>query len=403
MAPVSPESLNKTAIAVLPFESLSGDPQQRYFSDGISEDIITDLSRLSDLAVIASATSFTYRDSALNAQQIGHELNVGYLLQGSIRKASNRIRITSQLVNTENGHSLWADRFDREITDVFALQDEITGKIVNALSFRLSEAESRATTSHKPSSFAAYDLFLQARAIANNVTRESNDQTIDLYRRAIEIDPDFARAYAALSVLLVRTIIRGYSSDRELTLQQAHELAQRAVELDPESPHTLWALGYTSMNKGEFEQATELLERAVALSPSFADGYGLLSLIENNQGKSQQALEHTRRGMQLNPRYTWDYPYNLARAYWALEEYETALLHLSDASSRNPSLVQPRLYLVSTHMQLGNREDAEWEVTELELQHPEINLTYLRNGLALQAPELREKLFDDLRAAGMAE
>ncbi len=400
-AAIIPEA--KASIAVLPFDNMSGDPEQEYFSDGISEDIITDLSRLSNLAVISRNSSFTYKGTAVKMQQIGQELGVKYVLEGSIRKAGNRIRINAQLVDANTGHHLWAERYDRELVDVFALQDDITGQIVTALSVKLSDDDKRQIKRTKTGNFEAYDLFLQAQRYDTDFTREGGELAVETYRQVIKLDPNFARAYGALAVVLSRQVLRGYTSRPVETLERALVLAQKAVSIDPESPHVQWSLGYIYMQQKKYDLAVNALEYAISLSPSYADGYGLLALIRNNQGQAEEAIKLINKGMKLNPYYSWDYLYNLGRAHYALGEFSTSIPYLEQALERNPAATYPALYLIASYVQLDGMEDAEWLVSDLEVQNPEISISHLQKVLAIGDEDLRSRLFKDLRTAGMAE
>ncbi len=394
---------DKPSIAVLPFDNISGDPEQEYFSDGISEDIITDLSRLSNLSVIARNSSFTYKGRSVKVQQIGEDLGVQYVLEGSVRKAGKRIRITAQLVDTSTGHHLWAQRYDREQADVFELQDDITEQIVSALSIHLSDEEKRNIGRVVTNSFEAYDLFLRAQGFANRYTREGGSQTIELYEQAIRLDPVFARAYGALAVVLARQILRGMSENPVEMSERALSLARKAESIDPKSPHVQWALGYVYMYKKEFDKAIESLQKAVSISPNFADGYGLLALINNNLGNADEAIQLIEKGIKLNPYYSWDYPYNLGRANYALGEYQKAVNYLEQALERNPAVTHPKFYLASSLIQLGRQDDAEWVITELAMGDAEYSISHLQNVLPIGNSDLLDRLLSDLRAAGLPE
>lgn len=393
---------NKPSIAVLPFDNMSEDPNQEYFSDGIAEDIITDLSQLKNLAVIARNSSFSYRGKSTKVQEIGTDLGVKYLLEGSVRKAGNRIRITIQLVDTSNGHHLWAERYDRELTDVFAVQDEITKQIVSALSIQLTGDEQKQITHNATNSLEAYDLFLQGQGF-RNFSKEDQAQAATTFKKVINLDPSFARAYGALAVVLERQVLAGNSDTPEESKERALELARKAVSIYPHSPHAQWALGYVYMYRQQFDKAVDALEHAILLSPSFADGYALLALIKNNLGQAEEAIELLEKGMILNPHYSWDYLYNLGRAHYALGHYEQAAEYLLQALERNETPSHPRLFLVASYVQLGQQDDAEWEVMQLETSHPEITLPHLQKTLPISDDELRNRLLNDLRSAGISE
>jgi TolB-like protein/Tfp pilus assembly protein PilF len=393
----------KPAIAVLSFTNMSGDPEQEYFADGISEDIITDLSQLSNLVVIARNSSFTYKGTSTKVQEIGEDLAVQYVLEGSVRKSGNRVRITAQLVDTGNGHHLWAQRYDRELTDVFALQDDITRQIVNALSVQLSDAEKRNLGRVATSSFEAYDLFLQAQRISAGFTEQGFDQAVSLYREAINLDPGFARAYGALGVALTRQVNRGYSDSPAQARERALALARKAVSVDPQSPHAQWALGFVYLWGKQFNEAVEALQHAIALSPNYADGYALLALVNNNLGQGEDAIRLIKKGMELNPHYSWDYLYNLGRAHYTLGNYDEAVLHLEKAIERNEEVITPRLYLAASYVHLDRQDDAEWEVEQTEMLNPRYTLSYLQKVQPFGDDDLRNRFIDDLRTAGLPE
>ena len=393
---------DKPSIAVLPFDNMSDDPNQEYFSDGISEDIITDLSQLKDLAVIARNSSFSYRGTSAKVQEIGTDLGVKYLLEGSVRKAGNQIRITVQLIDTSNGHHLWAERFDRELTDVFVVQDEITKKIVSALSIQLTGDEQQQLGHSATDSFEAYDLFLQGQQL-RSYSKEDLTQASEIYRKVLGLDPNFARAYGALAVALNRLVFAGYSDSPAEMKERSLELARKAVSIYPDSPQVQWALGYVYMYRQQFEEAVEALERALSLSPSYADGYALLALIKNNLGQAEDAIRLLEKGMELNPHYSWDYIYNLGRAYYTLGRYRQAADYLQQALERNETPSYPRIFLIASYVQLGQQDDAEWEVMQLDMSHPEITLSQIQQTLPISDIEHMDKLVNDLRSAGLAE
>jgi TolB-like protein/Flp pilus assembly protein TadD len=394
---------DKHSIAVLPFTNMSNDSEQEYFSDGISEDIITDLSQLSNLWVIARNSSFAYKGTSVNIQGIANDLGVRYVLEGSVRKVGDRVRITAQLIDANTGHHLWAERYDRRLVDIFELQDEIRIKIVSALSIELVGDEGAHLSRKATNSFEAYDLFLQGRRLYNEYTNESFDQAKTLYRQAIELDPEFARAYGALGITLSRQIAfmaTDFISDR---LDRALEAVQQAVSIEATSPRVQWALGFVHMWRREYEQAANAVQKSVALSPNYADGWGLLALINNQLGRGDQALRFVRRGMKLNPGYSWDYPYNEGRAYYNLGEYEKAVKPLLIALERNENAMNPRLYLAASYVRLGRVEDAEWEITLAEVANPQISLAQLEQVMPMADGNHRTRFFSDMRRAGLSE
>ena len=389
------------SIAVLPFKNMSDDPNQVYLSDGISEDIITDLSQLRRLAVISRSSSFTFRDASVKVQEIGKDLGAQYLLEGSVRKTGDRIRITAQLVDTSNGHHLWAARFDRKLTDVFAVQDEITQKIVGALSIQLTGEEQSQLAQNTTSSFEAYDFFLQGQEFRADYSEEGLGSAMGMFRRAIEVDPSFARAYGALAIASMRHVFAGYTTAPAEGKDRALELALEAERLNPDSPQVLWALAYVYMYRSQFNEAITALQRAINLSPSYADAYALLALLRNNQGRGEEAIRLLEKGITLNPHYSWDYLYNLGRAHYALGQYKQAEELLGQALERNESPTYPRIFFIASLVQLDQLDDAEWEVEQLGMFHPEVTILQVQQNLPITDSDLMDRLLNDLRKAGL--
>ena len=226
---------------------------------------------------------------------------------------------------------------------------------------------------------------------------------IVIYQRTIELDPDFARAYGALAVVLTRQVTRGYSNIPAETSERAVTLVRKAVSTDSESPQVQWSLGYVNMYRNQFDEAIEALEKAVSLSPSYADGYALLALINNNLGNGEKAIKYIEKGIELNPYYSWDYLYNLGRAHYKLGEFSEAASFLEQALDRTPAVSQPKYFLAASYAQLGKIDDAEWVITELGMESPEITLSQIQDTMAINDKDLERRLIEDLRGAGMAE
>jgi len=394
---------DKPSIAVLAFDNLSGDPGQEYLSDGISRHIITDLSKIHGLTVIARNSSFGYRDSEATVQEIGKSLGAQFILDGSVQKSGDRLRITSQLVDSKTGHQLWAERFDRRLSDVFLLQDEITREIISTLAVRLSADEQEHLSGNVPTSFEAYDLFLRGQQASVGFSEEAITEAIEQYRQAIRLDPNYAHAYGALAVARIRQFFFGFADTPARTRDRALELARKAATMDPGSHQIQWSLGYIHMYRKEFNEALEAAERAVSLSPNYADGYALLALVKNNLGQADDVIPLIEKAMLLNPHYTWDYIYQLGRAYYAMDEYDKAVSYLQEAIERNEAVGIPRLFLAASYVNLGELEDAEWEITQAQMTHPEYTYTHLQKIMPIGDKKLFDRLFHDLRSAGLTE
>jgi adenylate cyclase len=279
---------DKPSIAVLPFDNMSGDPEQEYFSDGMTEDLITDLSKLSGLFVIARNSVFTYKGKAVKPGQVSWELGVRYVLEGSVRRAGDRVRITAQLVEATTGYHRWVERYDRDLKDIFAVQEEIARKIVAALAVQLTAGE-QARLGHKyTENLEAYDHFLRGGEYLARFTPETNVQARQLFEQAIVLDPGFALVYASLSVTYERAWGLQWSQDPQ-TLERAFALAQQALALDGTLPAAHVVLGNAYWQKQQPEQAIAEMERAIALAPNNADGYANLAKILNTAGKPTEA------------------------------------------------------------------------------------------------------------------
>ena len=396
-------STEPPTIIVLPFDNLSEPPLNDSFTDGITEDIITDLSGVSNLLVIASNTSFTFKEKQVSTRALAEELHVDFVLEGSIRRHGNSVRVNAQLVDAKTGLQQWAKRYDREVTEVFEVQDEVTRSIVDALAINLSPQEAERLTRRTTNSLVAYDQFQEGQRLSRISTRETNQQAQAAYRKAIAADPGYGRAYGALGYSLAYDYRRGWTDSPTQTIDLALELAQKAVELDNSIPQTHWSLGYVHLMRKEYDTAESAVASAVAIAPNYADGYGLLALIRNALGEPESAIALIQKGMQLNPYYTWDYPYNLGRAYYTLGRIEEAIETLEDARGRNPNAMPVRLHLAASYARAGRLGDAQWEVEEIRALSPAETISLLKAAHPIKDEERMSALIEDLRKAGMPE
>ena len=391
---------DKPSIAVLPFNNMSGDPEQDYFSDGITEDIITDLSKVSELFVIARNSSFTYKGKAVKVEEVGQELGVRYVLEGSVRKANDRVRITAQLVDATTGGHLWAERYDRDLKDIFALQDEVTQKIVSALEVKLTKDERECILCESTCNIDSYDAYLQGLEYFNRVTKEDNTKARRMFERSIEFSPEFVPAYALLARSFLAEWTLGWSMDPQ-SLERALELAQRAKDLDDSVSEAHRVLGCVYLWKKQHKQAIDELERAIALDPNSADGYDSLGNIMSWAGRPEEAIEQTKKAMRLNPIYPPDYLWHLGHAYFLTEQYEEAIAALNKALNRNPNFWPPHAYLASIYSALGREEEARAEAAEVLKSNPDLSLETWRQRLPYKDPAVLERKLNALRKAGL--
>jgi adenylate cyclase len=334
-----PSLFDQPSIAVLPFDNMSDDPDQEYFSDGMTEEIITRLSMQPMLSVIARNSTFTYKGKAVKVQQVGQELGVRYVVEGSVRKAGNRIRITAQLIDAATGSHLWAKTYDRELKDIFSLQDEIAHQIVTSMGPEgIGVAELSRVRRIPTENLTAYDSLLRGFDHHVRLTKEENTKAKEMFERAIGLDPEFAMAYVALgAAYLVDYDLPGNKNPR--TLEQAFEFSRKAISLDDSLSlaHSLLAVVYR--NKSQYEQAISQAERALSLNPSEANANLIMGSILSHVGRSEDAVEAIKRAMYLNPHYSANYSVDLSIAYRNLGQYEEAIASLKESLARNPDWI----------------------------------------------------------------
>src|SRR3989441_1048380 len=340
---------DKPSIAVLPFTNMSGDPEQEYFSDGMTEDLTTALSKLSGLFVIARHSAFVYKGKAVNVTEVSKELGVRYVLEGSVRKADSQVRITAQLVDATTGQHLWAERYDRELKDIFALQDELREKIVFALKVKLTPDEQERFRYFPTASLDAYDALLRGEEYFSRFTREANAQARQLFERALELDPQYAAAYAMLAWTYLAEFIFQWNRDPQM-LERAFETAQRAVALDDSLPVAHMTLGDVSLWRKQPEQAIAEAERAITLDPNFAEGYEHLGMILNATGRPAEALERVKKALRLSPHPPFYYLSELGESHLRMGHYEEAIAAQKQALIRNPNFLPAHALLAESYL-----------------------------------------------------
>jgi len=412
IAPALPESAapgpdettrRAPSILVLPFENLSEDRAQEQFADGITEDIITDLSRLADMRVIASNTSLALKGRQVTPEQVGADLDVQFALKGSIRRLGNNLRLNAQLVNTKTGFNVWAQRYDRQATELFAVQDEVTRSIVDALAVKITSKEQSRLAKRATDNLKAYDYFLEGQRLVKVSSAETNARARGMYRKAIELDPLYGRAYGALAVTLAFDFRRGWTESPLETLDRALQLANRAVALDDSVPQTYWALGFVHLTRKEFDQAEQAAAQAIAIAPNYADGYGLLSLIKVFRGDPAKAIELNDKAIRYNPFYSFEYLVTYGMAYYALGDYEAAIRVLERGQERNPNAIQIKVPLAASYVRAGRQDDAEWVAEEVQMFSPTTTVSSIEKAIPIAQPAFKQALLKDLRKAGIPE
>ncbi len=394
---------DKPSIAVLPFDNLSGDLEQQYFSDGMAEDIITDLSKVSGLFVIARNSAFTYRGRAINVREVSRALGVRYVLEGSVRKAGNRVRIAAQLIDGATGGHLWAERYDRDLTDIFAVQDEVTREIVSALAVKLTQGERRRIERKGTDNLEAYDYYLRGRQLAWRRSKEANDEARVLLERAIALDPQFTSAYAMLAGVHLLEYANRWRSQPEESHRTAHELAQRAVALDDDAPEAHWVLGLVYLGLRQLDRSMAEARKALALDPNFAWAHSLLGQALHYAGRSQEAIEPLTTAMRLDPNDQDPFLHFLAQAYFGLGRYEEAAVNLRRRIVRKPDTDLSRVLLAACYGHLGRTEEARALWREVLQINPDYSFEYHRRRLPYKDPADLDRIVDGLRKAGVPE
>ena len=394
---------DKPSIAVLPFTNLCGDTAQDFFSDGITEDIITALSRFTDLFVIARNSVFTYKGRPVKVQQVSRELGVRYVLEGSVQKSGDRVRIHAQLIHATTGHHLWAERFDGDLADVFALQDELTQKIVTPLAVEMSAAEVKRVLQKDTDNLAAYDYVLRGREQTLIFTKDSTAKARALLEKAIELDPNYARAYARMAWTHLNDFRLGWSEDPERSLMVALELAEKAVAFDDSFADAHSALGDVYLWTKQYDRAVAELERAVALNPNDADGFAGLGDVLTWVGRPEDGIAHLRRAMRLNPNYPSFYLWILGHAYFVAARYEEVIGILKQLRARNPSFGPAYLYLAASYSLLGRMEEARAAGVEMAKYFPEWSYTRERELMPYKNTSDLERMLNAVRKAGLWE
>jgi adenylate cyclase len=392
---------HKPSIAVLPFANMSGDTEQEYFSDGMTEDLITDLSKVSGLFVIARNSCFAYKGRSVKVQEIGRDLGVRFVLEGGIRKVGNRVRITAQLIDAGSGGHLWAERFDRDLTDIFSTQDEVVEKIVGALAVTLTQGEEQRLRRRGTGNVEAYESWLRARELLAPGTRESFVQARAMYRRAIEIDPNFAAPHAGFALAAISDYASDWALDPAQALDEAERWARRAVELNDQEPLSHMALGNVLLWRRDHERALAEFRRMIALDPNFAQGHTATGLALMYAGRAAEALEPIAMAMRLDPHYPSIVLHFLAQANFSLGKYETAAQQLVDRIARTPGTDASRMLLASCYGHLRRVQDARSAWSELLKVNPDLSLMQRARVLPYKDAGDFQRIAEGLAKAGL--
>ncbi len=398
----APQLTDKPSIAVLPFDNMSGDPEQEYFSDGMAEDLITDLSKIPSLSVAARNSSFSFKGQMPDIKDVVEKLSVAFVLEGSVRRMGDRLRINTQLIDSADGRHIWAERYDGDMAEIFEFQDAIREQIVSALQVSLTPAD-KVLSERKPTdSVEAYDLYLKGRANLHRFEREQLLEAINCLEEAIEIDPNFADAYGYLSMCHLYGWI-GLWSEFDDNLQHALELAERGVALDGKSAIALTRLGWVQTFLVRFDQAVPNFENSVALAPNNAEVYADFGQVLNYWGDPKRGLEMLEKALSLETFAPPLWNFNLGRSYWLLHQYDEALVRFKQMVERSPSYTPAYVHLACAYVELDRLDDARAAIkTALEIT-PQLTLKQVAARYPYRLDEVRNRFLDSLRKAGLSE
>ncbi len=394
----------RPAIAVLAFDNLSGDPEQEYFADGIAEDLITRLSSF-HIPVIARNSSFTYKGEPVDVKRVSRELGVRYVVEGSVRRAGERVRISAQLIDATTGQHVWAERYDRELVDVFAVQDEVTEAIVGSIYPEWARSERERVARRAPESLDAWESFQRGLWHLVHMTREESARARSFFERAIELDPHSSRAFAGLAQTHVIDAGLLWTDDPGRSIDSALRAAQTAVALDDNNSFGHNVLGTSYLVSGQQEKAIAALERATELSPSDPLAHSGLGFVLLGSGRVEEALERLERAIRLSPRdpFMWNTFGIMAMAHFAAERYAEAVEWARRSLKRNPANARAHRYLAASYAHLGATDQARAALQEYLRLEPDFSLARVRVFSGTFEPSFIERLVDGLRKAGLKE
>jgi len=398
---------DKPSIAVLPFDNLSGDPEQEYFADGMVEEIITALSRFRNLFVIARNSSFTYKGRPADVKHVGRELGVRYVLEGSVRKGGDRVRITGQLIDASTGAHLWADRFEGRLAEVFDLQDQVAMSVVGAIARRLEDAEIERAKRKPTEDLDAYDYYLRGLAIANHMTRDANHEALQLFNRAIERDSDFALAHARAAHCYVIRKANGWIVDRELEIATAARLARRAIEIGRDDAVALSYGGHTlAYVVGDLDNGAAFVDRALGLNSNFAAAWASSGFMKLCFGEPDVAIDHEGRAIRLSPLdprlFVWQSI--AAFAHYCAGRHREAISWAENSLRDQPNFASAMRILAAGLALEGRMAEAQKATTRLLTADPALRVSKLDDIMPpFRRPEDRAKFVEGLRQAGLPE
>jgi TolB-like protein len=397
---------DRPSIAVLPFTNFSGDPEQEYFADGIVEEIITALSRFSSLFVIARNSSFAYKGRTVDVRLVGRELGVRYVLEGSVCREGQRVRITGRLIDASTGVHLWANRFNEELGDIFGVQDNVTASVVGTIAPKVEQVEIEHTKDKPTDNLNAYDCYLRGKVSFHRWTRQANNEALRLFYRATEIDPDYATAYGMAAMCYAQRMMNGWIIDRQQEIAEVARLTGRVAELGKDDAVALSGAAYARGRVlGDFESAIAFVDRALVLNPNLAQAWQCSGHLRSCYGEPGIALEHLKRAVRLSPIDTLMYLMQVATslAHFLAGCYDEASSWAERALLEKPSFHPALRVAAASHALAGRLGDAAKAMAHLRQLDPVLRISNLKDVIALRRPEDLARYAEGLRMAGLPE
>ena len=392
----------KPAIAVLPFDNLGEDSGQEYFIDGVTDDIITLLAKTPDLIVVARDSSFFYKNKLLDLNAIAETLKVGHILRGSIRRSGDRFVINAQLVNTKDGTHTWAEQFNQTTEDLFKVESEIARGVVAAILLRQDSSVDLQPVAMPTSHTQAHDYLMLGRYhFYKFASKAENTKAQNLFREAIELDPQYALAYAMLGWTYIFEAMNGWADDRPAVLKRAEELAGKAVEIQPELPLPYYIRGLSYREQGDYVKALVEAETALKFDQNNANNRVLLATLLYYAGRPEVGLERIKEAMQINPHHPYNYHFHLGQAYFVLRQYDEAINTFQRGIASNPASERLHVWLAASYAQSGDLDSAAWEADNILASNPDFSVARMQQAFPFKDPAEIKHFVDGLRLAGL--
>jgi TolB-like protein len=399
----SPPVPERPSVAVIPFDNLGRAPDDDYFANGITADLITDLSKLKRLLVIAPQTTFTYRDTLAEPALVSSNLDVDYLVTGSVQRYQDALRINVRLIEARGGKTLWGERYVGKLSDVFSIQDQIMTAVIAALEIELAPDEQKRLASRSTASIAAYDAYLRGLEAHGRRSEDQNHIARRHFDEAVALDSEFAAAYAGLALTYSREAVDGWTFNPSHSLERAAQYADKAASIDSSLPQVHFVTGQVRLFQHRHTEAVSAAERATEVNPNYADAFALLAWTLNYAGRPERAILALNMAMRLNPRPPASYLEILGEIYFAQGRYKDSANTFQNVLEMNPAYLRARLWNAAALVRAGSRDLAEWEIDEALVASPQLSLARLAFAFPFKDPRLQDAVLNALRQANLPD